>query len=626
MKRVVEKNGRLLINVDGKEVMPIAYTSYLPHYASYNKFKDIDYNLFSAVLYMGDKPLHGFSGIKKLEEGIWKARDVYDFSIADRILNVALGDSDAYVLLRLNVNTPSWWLEENPDDCTLMEDGTTPYQSVFSDKWIEDVRTYLTKLKAYIAQSRFAKNVIGWQIAAMNTEEWLAPVWNGNESDFSVCAHEYFRTWCKNKYATIENLCDSWSRHYLDFEEILVPKLKERKERLKNDIIDTKKYAYVNDWYYCLNERYATALHSLAKFTKELFNGDILVGCFYGYIGQCTLDTGHTCIESLIDSPYIDFFASPFSYVDGRKSATDWFYHSGMQTCANNGKIWFLEADVRTHKTKLLCDVDTKYVDKNNEYMEMPCWHPLKTEDESVWHTIKAFSKILCSANAFWWFDMWGGWYDSQRLLDLLARMKDEYIQEMSKPYASESEIAVILDSQSSFAVSNSYFKKVVYDELCQLGFVGAPYDLYLKSCVTDNQLKDYKLVIYPAPNELNSRDLEVICSLSNHNKIVLIGGKQFDISHKNVYNEPCLVNTQALKSYCEKANVHTYVKNNAVIYKSERHICITAPNEGEYELNFPHECALTSFTSGKKVLTKDKKLKIALKEMQSELLLIEKI
>ena len=624
MKKIAREHGRLFIDVDGKQVLPVAYMSYLPTLANFDKFRDIGYKFFSVCLYMGDMPINGWSGIRQLDDSVWKSRNEYDFSVVDKNLSLAIDNTDAYVLLRINVNAPSWWLKENPDECTVMEDGKMPYQSVFSQKWIADAKTFLEKLKEHIDKSQYADRVIGWQIAAMNTEEWLAPSWKGVESDFSLVANNFFINWCKDKYKTLSNLNDAWNTNYLSFDEITVPKGEERTKRDIEPIVDLSKYARINDWYYCLNERYSTASYELTKFIKQLFNGDILVGTFYGYIATGAMWCAHTGIDLLLNSPYIDFFACPFPYVDQRKSPTDWFYQSGVNSCERVDKIWFLEGDIRTHKTKLLYDVDPKYVSKDSEYMVMPTWLGPKDEEQSFWHLTKAFSKVLCSSNAFWWFDMWGGWYDTPSLQNLLFRMRNEYEKEMSLPYNSDCEIAVIIDSQSSYAISYSQFSKVVFTQMCEVGFVGAPYDLYIKSMVNSKDLSRYKLVIYVAPYEISASDIDLINTLSSNGITVLITGRKYVVNAKNFINTYDCVNANDLKSYCKKAGVHLYADEKAVVYKSERHICITAPKDGDYELSFKRDCLLTSFISGKKIKTENKKVTITLKEQQSELFIID--
>ena len=281
MKKIVEKNNRLFIEIDGKEIEPIAYVSYLPRYADYADFAKLGYNLFSVCSYMGDLPINLVSGIRPLEEGLWKARDVYDFSPLERTLKIALeGNENAYILLRMNVNVPHWWVQENPDESTLLEDGTILNQSVFSKKWFEDVGKFFVKLKEFLDGSKYKDNVIAIQVGAMNTEEWLAPSTGECDSDFSRCATLAFIDYCKNKYKSVSNLNRGWRVNYESFNEITVPSGAERKNRNKYPIINETKEKRVNDWHRCINEAYAFAIETLLKKLRALYGNEMLLGCF----------------------------------------------------------------------------------------------------------------------------------------------------------------------------------------------------------------------------------------------------------------------------------------------------------------------------------------------------------
>ena len=62
--------------------------------------------------------------------------------------------------------------------------------------------------------------------------------------------------------------------------------------------------------------------------------------------------------------------------------------------------------------------------------------------------------------------------------------------------FTSVSEIAVILDQDSSYGCNTRYFREKVYNCLLRLGSVGAPHDVYLKGMVSKEQLQGYKLVL----------------------------------------------------------------------------------------------------------------------------------
>ena len=621
MKRIVEKNGILRIDVDGKIVSPIAYMSYLPEYADYQSFGRLGYELFSACIYMGDGPINYTSGVKSFDEGIWKSRDCYDFTVVEKTLRQALsGNRDGYVLLRVNLNVPTWWTAENPYDITLLENGTPLMQSIFSEKWKADVEIFLKRLQEYLDNSPYAKNIIAWQLAAMNTEEWLAPSIGNDESDYSPCALQAFQAWCEKKYSTIDRLNEAWGITFSRFSQIQIPTGLQRQVRNEQDVISREKHAFVVDWYRFFNEGYGEAIMRFAHYVKGLYGQQLLVGCFYGYVGQLTCKFGHMGIDRVIGCEAIDFFASPLPYVGGRKTPVDWYYQSGMQTCQNAKKLWFLELDIRTFATKLLCDVSEKFVSKENVYMKSKVWLGPQTEEESIWHMLRAFSKVLISGNAFWWFDMWGGWYRSPALAQAQEKMRLEYLQYMETGAWAQSEIAVVLDSQTSYGTSGGYFIDTVQKQLITLGNVGAPYDLYLKGSLGDGDLKGYKLVLYLNPYEISPADEERIHALLEGGAVVAITGKREGVPEGCIISE-ARMDEGKLRECCRCADVHTYVEKEAVVYANTRYIAVTAKENGALELYLKQEGEYQDVLTESKYRTVGKKIALTMRENQTLLL-----
>jgi hypothetical protein len=159
---------------------------------------------------------------------------------------------------------------------------------------------------------------------------------------------------------------------------------------------------------------------------------------------------------------------------------------------------------------------------------------------------------------------------------------------------------------------------------MCELGFSGAPYDMYLKSTLKNEDLTRYKLVVYISPYEVTSYDVDFMKSLIKNKKVVLLTGRKYIDNAENLINVPNCVSANELKKYFKQAGVHIYSDESAVIYKSPRHICITATKDSDYVINLKSDCTLTSFITGKKIKTENKKAKITLKYQQSELFIIE--
>lgn len=170
--KIVTKQNNLLLEINGETVAPAAYMSYLEDNADYAGFQKAGYELFCACVYMGDCPINEFSGIRPFNDHIWKAREVFDFAPLYNSVKKIVGDGThkAYIMLRVNLNTPTWWRKENPDELTENSDGKRYMQSVFSEKWKIDAKTFLTKLCQYVCSFEFSENIIAIQVAGMQTE------------------------------------------------------------------------------------------------------------------------------------------------------------------------------------------------------------------------------------------------------------------------------------------------------------------------------------------------------------------------------------------------------------------------------------------------------------------------
>ena len=306
----------------------------------------------------------------------------------------------------------------------------------------------------------------------------------------------------------------------------------------------------------------------------------MLVGVFYGYIGQLPCDRGHNAVATLLYDENIDFFASPFSYVDGRKGAKDWFYHGVMDSCAVAGKMWFLEADVRTYKTKALYETNPALMSGENtvNYFKAPVFMGPTTEKETIWNLLRSFSKVLLSKNAFWWFDMWGGWYDSPKMIKFMQAVRQLYQVEMGRSTKKIAELAVVLDEKASYGISDEYFFQTHYHQLVELGFLGFPYDIYHIADV-EKIKHSYKALLYLAPSQ---EDFKGNILLSNDDKIESRGK----------------FSAQEIRAFLLKHNTHVWSESN-IVYANERFVCVTATKEGEVKLVMPKACTIRAFTSG---------------------------
>ena len=575
--KVVKWQDNLMIEADGERVAPAAYMSYLENNADYKGFQLAGYDLFCACVYMGDCPINEFSGIRPFSDHIWKARDIYDFSPLYNSVKkiVESGRQKTYVMLRVNLNTPQWWRRENPDELTENSDGNVYMQSVFSEKWKADAKLFLEKLYAYLRTFTFQENVIAIQIAAMQTEEWLAMCTGTGALDYSLPARKAFGLWLQEKYGKA-------------FDEMPMPDREYACAHDRAPLQDESKRRYFGDYMRFYGEGFARAIQEFAAHAKGL-NGDLLVGTFYGYVGQTSCDRGHHAISTLLRDPNIDFFASPFAYADARQTAKDWYYHGPMESAASAGKLWFLEADVRTYKTKYLADTNPELMsdEQTVQYHRAPVFKGPDTEKESLWVMLRSFAKVLCSKNAFWWFDMWGGWYDSPAMMDLVKRVLDTYRVAFNAKMANVCKLAVVLDERAYEERSNLYHYDTTVKQLEELGYLGAPYDLYLAGGINDEQKKKYAAVLYVADQN----------SPSKGNTLILQNGGRVETENMFAAAE--------IGNYLQGVGVHIYSGGN-IVYANSKFVAVTAKVGGRVEMKLPFSCKIKAFTDGKEYQGKD--------------------
>jgi hypothetical protein len=118
---------------------------------------------------------------------------------------------------------------------------------------------------------------------------------------------------------------------------------------------------------------------------------------------------------------------------------------------------------------------------------------------------------------------------------------------------------------------------------MCELGFVGAPYALYLKGDLSEKELSTYKLCLY---------------ILGDGRKNVLTAGGE-RLEKEGAFTALELV------SALSNAGGHVYSRGN-IVYANSRYLALTATAEGEIRLSMPKECRLKAFTDGKEYFGKE--------------------
>jgi beta-galactosidase len=339
---------------------------------------------------------------------------------------------------------------------------------------------------------------------------------------------------------------------------------------------------------------------------KEYTGNSVLTGSFYAYILYVTDSTGGNFgLSQLLKSPDIDYICTTG-------------FHCPVESVQLAGKLFITEADIRTCLTQAP-GVTMPQIMPNNTYYIGGVWGG-PDRANSVADMRKRSMEVLTRHTGIWWFDMWGGWYRSPRIFDVVQKMHLEYVKAFQRGSCENAEVAIVLDSQTSYGVNGECFMATVQKQLVVFGNVGVPYHLYLKGCLKDGELDKYRLVVFLSPYAIDETDKRRMCALQENGTSVVVTGR----NGRGANVADCFdgaIDESTIRSYCYQANVHLYTKNDAVVYANSHYISVTAKQDGEQTIYCKRDGSLQDVLSSEIYTTIDKKLALTMKENQTILL-----
>ena len=203
--------------------------------------------------------------------------------------------------------------------------------------------------------------------------------------------------------------------------------------------------------------------------------------------------------------------SSPASYEYRATDSTSAFMVAQKSLDIHN-KIYYYEFDQRTYLSQTEFEGITI----------PPAGYCCKDDREAVDLMHRDF--MLCAANgaALWWFDMWNGWYSSEKMLSAVKGMLNISRKLSERPSSSSAEVAVFVSGKAMYGVNKC---SGVNDELLGLqreGLMrlGAPFDHYSLEDIETVDVRKYKLFIFSNAFSLSEGQLSAI------EKIKSAGGK----------------------------------------------------------------------------------------------------
>ena len=588
--KCIEKNGVPYFRIDDEELPAIAYITYFEERNDYKKFTELGYRIFSVSLSTASRPINTTSGFMPFISGVFDSKDKPDFSVIDKsIRQVVEACPNAYIFPRIYLCMPKWWCDENPDECIMTPlDGMR--EALYSDKFKADCAEMLKAIIGHINAQEYSNHILGYQLSGGDTQEWFHL--DRRCGSFGENALPYF-----NRY-----LCENH------------PEIKPL-EKMPDTLFENElaRDGYMKLYLDFANDSVAKTVEHFCRIAKEATDFKQLVGTFYGYALEVSKPSfGTHALSVLLDSEYIDFFSSPNSYVNSRALGIDWGDMMPVDSIKLHGKLCFLECDIRTYLS--LSPGESRKGSDPKSYYTSAVWRGPATEKLSAMALRKCYARQLTHRHAFWWFDMFGHWYDSQMLLEEAKKSL-----ELAKGYADptldfDTELAVFVDERSyNHLPFNSHEATAPSALRTSLGGSGIPYHVYLIEDFPRLKKDGFK---YKAAIFACVPDTENIVSAMNYcmeNNIFCI----------KLAEEKYNFSSSELREILATHGVHAYISEGSdVIYVGRGLLAIHANCAGEKTITLPRAVKVTPLTEDGEAVHTDT-VKTNLEEFETKIFAI---
>ena len=543
---------------------------------------------------------------------IWTGQDEYNWESLDRhIGDVIKWNPSAKLIVMIDLNTPKWWnsTHKPTDSYWKVSD------ALLSEDYRRDVSEYLKRFLEY-SEGKYKDRIIAYHLAAGSCCEWFdsyrGKVTPRKEAEFGKMTG-------RPGILEVTDVRGASHPHFFD------------------PIEDADKIAYWK-WHH---EITADAAIAYAEEAQRIIKDRVPIGLFFGYTMVHGKDKllyfGHLEYDRVFQSPAIGAISAPAAYPQRGMGGT-----SGFQFCHDsvlaNGNILWQEIDHVTHLLKDTKKEGAKQRSKGGQQLDF------NTLEETIAGLRREFALGMISGSHIWWFDMFGGWFDSPEIMAEISHMNT-----LAERYADTgpdkaAEVALFADAQSMYYVNgDSTLGDMV---LAQLQFAlfktGVPWRCYSLPDLSHVDLSQFKVIILPnlfvlTPEKRRLledtvlRDGKTVVSLFAPG---IITDEKYDVGNiekftgvpvkrlseagedqKAVYAKregwnsvflPCpQVTPDLLRSVFRKAGVHIYNTSGETFYANEDFVAIHSRMGGEQTIYLPRLCRVTEVFENRTISTK---------------------
>lgn len=457
-------SGRPTLLLDGQPTAPLLYALTDCPGARWS-WEEVPARNIALFAQQGVNLYHGFIYLEQMigDDG------VLDISLARRqVAGFLAGCPEGHVMLRVHVNAPPSWWEENPDECVGYADGpAVPEQrwglerlmgrdnekpvraSFYSEKWRAWATRYLAQFCEELAATPEGAAVFAIQVAYGVYGEWHQFGFFSYDADTGPAAMTAFRSWLETRYGDEKAMAAAWQRPGLTWAAVAAPSVEERQQADLGILRNPVQQQAVIDYYTFQHEGLADTIILLAKTVRESWGRPVMTATFFGYF-YCMFGRqaagGHLAVDRVLASPHIDCLCASPTYTPTAMPLGGTGHPKGLIDAVRRaGKLWLDEMDRATSVSG--CPWDRSFV---------------STIPDDIAVLRRNLLQAATRGGGAWCFDFGMvagtpafarvgviGWWDEPRLQEEIGRIRALIASRHEQPYVRRADVLVLHDPWS---------------------------------------------------------------------------------------------------------------------------------------------------------------------------------
>ncbi|MGN0179236.1 MAG: hypothetical protein ACI4DY_07325 [Monoglobaceae bacterium] len=466
--QIISENGTMMLKINDEKMAFSAYRSFHPQEKYLKQFAEHGYILFN-VFPSGIMTALADRTIPYSQFGpVWIGENEYNwdnFKKQTDLFNKTC--PNGYAALMIHLDTPDWFIKQHPECDDTWE---TFVQGASSALWRNAALDYMIALIDK-AEELMPEKIFGYYLMCGGTTEWYTRELEKALKNPTESHLESYRAFLGDPNASVpdyEEFCSVQNGIFTENE----------------NVINYRRY---------LNTVTADTLLFFANKAKEHTKGERVVCTFFGYTGaDCSNIVRYSYNESqrIFESSDINIITGPASYNFRKLSSTSAFRIS-VDSLTLNNKLYVHEIDSKTHLTHKNKLAQTHMTGIDDTF---------KSIEETTAYLRREVAMVIAKGHGFWLFDMFGGWFDAEDMMEEIENLKRLADKMAQTPFKNISEAALFIDLESGYYIGEDADYPVSELQIREMNLCGFPWDMYITHDLL-NQKFDfdrYKLYIFP--------------------------------------------------------------------------------------------------------------------------------